>query len=246
MASFLVQPQDVVADELTLRGAEAHHVTHVRRVDVGDAVDVVDGQGQWYRGEVTRIAPGEVVCRVLSSGTEADRSGVALCLAAAVIRGPRFDQVIEKATELGVDAIVPVIADRSVAAPGPDRLERWQRVARAAAKQCGRARLPELVAPTRLSTLLAGCGTTWERAVMAVPGARFGSVREVISARASRSYLLLIGPEGGFSPAEEEQAAQAGVECFSWGWTTLRAETACLVLAALVLHEAYESLRRAS
>lgn len=246
MASFLVQPQDVVADQLTLRGAEAYHLTHVRRVDVGDAVDVVDGQGRWYRGEVTRIAPGEVICRVRSSGTETSGAGVTLCLAAAVIRGPRFDQVIEKATELGVDAIVPVIADRSVAAPAADRLERWQRVARAAAKQCGRARLPELAAPTRLSTVLAGRGTTWDRGVMAVPGARFGSVRHVIGARVSHSYLLLIGPEGGFSPAEEEQAVRAGVECFSWGWTTLRAETACLVLAALVLHEAYESLRCAS
>jgi len=244
MPGFWVRPEDVREDHLILRGAEAHHLVRVRRHRTGDRVDVVDGEGGYFETRVAAIQDEEVVCRILARREGRGESPVRLCLAPALVKGPRFDFIVEKATEIGVDGILPLLVGRGVVRHGSEnKIERWRRLARAAVKQCGRSRLPQILPPATLEqavALLQGEGRT---VLMATPEAGRVGLRPLPVGEASRPLALLVGPEGGFTPEEEKLAGQAGVRRFSWGDRILRADTASIVLAALVLHEAEQAAR---
>ena len=127
-----------------------------------------------------------------------------------------------------------MVAARGVAGAGsPHRLARWQRIALAAAKQCGRSRLPVVDPPAPLEQVLQRLVDECDWVLMAVPGAGALAMR----GRRPTRVGLLVGPEGGFAPEEEEMARQAGAELFSWGDRVLRADTAAVVLTAVVMHE---------
>lgn len=242
MPGFLVEPGEVRGDSLVLRGEEAHHLARVRRHRVGDRVEVVDGCGHWYLARISALGREEVACEILETQKERGESLVRLRLGVALIQGQRFDWVVEKATEIGVAAIAPLLAERGVARPGSaHKPARWEQLARAAVKQCGRSRLPQLEAPAPLEQVLARCAREGELALMAVPGAA-GGLRRHLEGRPAGRVTLLVGPEGGFSEAEQEMAQQRGAGIFSWGKSVLRTETASIALAALVLHEAESRL----
>ena len=241
MPSFLAHPEDIAGDRLTLRGDEAHHVA-VRRYSVGDFVEVVDGQGGFYRVRLDEIERTSVHGLIMEREPERGESPVRLHLAAAVMKGSqRFDQVVEKATEVGVASIRPMLAERGVATG--NRSQRWQRLAREAAKQCGRSRVPQVWEPRDfedvLAALLRDCGTV----VMAsVPRGKAHPQLEFLKGN-DASVGLMIGPEGGFSGTEEASAVAVEVQPFSWGERTLRADTACVALSALVLERAARHFR---
>ena len=153
----------------------------------------------------------------------------------------RFDHVVEKATEVGVASIRPMLAERGVATGS--RLQRWQRLAREAAKQCGRSRVPPVGDPGSfedvLASLLRDCDT-----VVIASAPRKLAQPELASLSADEASIgLMIGPEGGFSKTEEEAAIAAGAEPFSWGERTLRSDTAGVVLSALLLERASRHLQ---
>ncbi len=242
MPGFLVDPADVRGDALALRGEEAHHLARVRRHAVGDQVQVVDGRGWAYRARIVALGTEEVVCRILERCREQGESRVRLRLAVALVKGQRFDVLVEKATEIGVASIAPLLTERGVVKPGSEhKPARWAHLARAALKQCGRSRLPELEAPAPLEQVLEQCRREGELALLAAPGAA-GELRRCLEGRPVGRLTLLVGPEGGFSPAEQERAQERGAEIFSWGNRILRTETAGIALAALVLHEAEQRL----
>ena len=242
MPSFLVHPGDIAGDRLTLREDEARHVA-VRRYSAGDLVDVVDGQGGFYRVRVEKIERASVHGLIMESEPERGESPVRLHLAAAVMKGSqRFDRVVEKGTEVGVASIRPMLAERGVATGS--RSQRWQRLAREAAKQCGRSRVPPVSEPgvfeDVLAALLRDCDT-----VVIASAPREAGQPELASLSADETSVgLMIGPEGGFSNTEEEAAIAAGVQPFSWGERTLRSDTACVVFSALVLKRAARHVRR--
>jgi 16S rRNA (uracil1498-N3)-methyltransferase len=157
-------------------------------------------------------------------------SGLAVRLLPALLKGPRMDAVIEKATELGVRTIAPVVTARCVAERG--HVARWRRIALAAAKQCGRTTTPEIVEPAPLAARLADPGDglhliAWEEATErgwdALP-------------TAATAVTVLLGPEGGFAPDEVARARTAGFHPVSLGGRVLRADTAAVVAVALCQH----------
>ena len=155
MPGFLVQPEDVRGDILVLREQEAHHLARVRRLRPDDRIEVIDGLGHCYQVRVAAVARAEVHCEILGCRDECGENPVQLSLAPALVKGARFDSIVEKATEIGVGCIAPVIADRGVVQPGTgNKIERWRRLIRAAAKQCGRSRLPVLYPPAPLEVVL--------------------------------------------------------------------------------------------
>jgi 16S rRNA (uracil1498-N3)-methyltransferase len=274
MPSFWVEPADVTDGRFVLRAAEAHHLVRVRRVRRGDQIRAVDGQGTSYLATVLDPGPEGVECRIEACCPEWGESPVRLCLAAALVKGQRFDLVVEKATEIGVDSIRPVLAVRGVASQGSEhRAERWQRLARAAAKQCDRSRVPVLHPPAPLPQVLAALAAQTCRILLASPEAPPRSLRQLLAfapdgrstpapkgasagepqpplagepqdwpaTALGRRLALLVGPEGGFTAEERACAVRAGGVTFSWGTRVLRAETACLALAALVLYEAEQA-----
>lgn len=238
MPGFFVDPADVEGERLVLRGAEARHATRVRRYAVGDSLEASDGQGAFYRVQITGLQEGLVECRIVAAESERGESSVRLLLVAALLKGQRFDFLIEKATEVGVDSVWPACAERSVVPNvSPRKVERWRRLAHEAAKQCGRTRTPLVADPVPLDEAMRRLAGETQQAFMAVPAAEAALEGGLGQGRLKRLGLC-IGPEGGFSPAEEGMARELGFLSFGWGQRVLRAETAAVVLSGLLLHAA--------
>ena len=244
MPAFLVRPEDVQDQRLVLRAAEVSHLVQVRRHRVGQEIEVIDGRGLSYHVCIAAIERDMVFCQILERREGSGESAVQFSLAPALLKGQRFDFVVEKATEIGVSRIVPLLSERGVVKPGSgNKLERWQRLAGAAAKQCGRSHLPAIELPAPFGEVIKTFREENDQVLMATPGLPGRSVRQVLKDGNCRRLGLLIGPEGGFATREQELAKEAGVELFSWAGRILRADTASIVLGALVLHESEQNLR---
>jgi 16S rRNA (uracil1498-N3)-methyltransferase len=224
-------PELGVERTVWLSGAEAHHLARVRRVPVGGRVEVFDGKGKACAAEVVRIARDRVELVIVGEPLPDRARGCRLTLATAVPKGERFDWLVEKATELGVERIVPLLTERSVVEPGAAKLERLRRVVLEAAKQCGRNRLMELDRPRPWLAYLVEASAAVR--FIADPGGRPAApwMGETLGDRVA----LAVGPEGGFTTTEIAAARAAGWEGLGLGPTTLRVETAGVVGCALIL-----------
>jgi 16S rRNA (uracil1498-N3)-methyltransferase len=214
---------------VVLVGDEARHLSRVLRLGPGDHVELFDGRGTAFRAEIVRIGKDDVDLQVEESLPDRCLS-CRITLATAVPKGERFDWLVEKATEMGVDRLVPLATKRSVVDPRPAKLDRLRRRIIEAAKQCGRNRLMELAPMCDWSTfvldahdpdkLLAHPG--------GVPPARWRHLQP------AKSVTLAVGPEGGFSYDELDVARAAGWAVVGLGTTKLRVETAALVGCAII------------
>ena len=242
MPSFYVDPEAVHGESLILEGEEAHHL-RVRRYRTGDTIDVIDGAGTFFGARIESLEKDEATCTILSRHPEKGENSVELWLAVSLLKGQgRFDSLVEKATEVGVAAISPMVTERTVAQPGSARKpDRWQRVALAGAKQCGRSRVPRLDGAGGFAEVLELYSRECSKLLLATP-----SISHTVVEASPRHFEntpgarlgLLIGPEGGFTAEEEQAAFDAGATPYSWGSRTFRTDTASVVLSALVLHDA--------
>jgi len=229
-----------------LTGAEAHHAQHVLRLKPGDELTVFDGRGHEARCRLAEAGRLEVLHHSTTPPLPCR-----ITLAQAITK-KHMDLIVQKATELGVAALVPLIADRTIVRSAkPDR---WRDIALEACKQSGNNWLPEIHAPATLADVLTGTfdlkliaalapGTVPLKHVLSAPG-RSGLLPatpvNATSGRAQKgapTVLVLIGPEGDFTPAEVEQARAAGCVPVSLGSLTLRAETAALYALSVLHHE---------
>lgn len=219
---------------LTLTGPEHRHIGLVLRARPGDALTLFDGVGGEVEAEVIRVERTETE---LALGARRAVAGpaVALTLLCAVPRGPRMDFLVQKTSELGVARIVPVVTERSVARPDAEagKRARWEKIAREAARQCGRADLPIVDPPVALAEALADPALPGRRLAL-FEGERRRSLRAALEGTEPAATALLIGPEGGFAPAELAVARAAGFEAVGLGERILRVETAAIVAVALV------------
>lgn len=232
--AFFVETDAVDGDRLLLVEEEAHHV-RVRRYREGDMIDVIDGEGCAYRVRIDGMTGKRVEAQIVERHLEWGESPVCLHLAAAVPKGSRFDLVIEKGTEVGVASIFPVLTERGVARPAGDsrRVDRWHRLAREAAKQCGRSRVPRLAEPMALPIVADALARQCSRLLVASAAGAM-PLAEALSGE-NGPIGLFIGPEGGFESAEYAALEARGARAFTWGERVLRAETAAIVLSTLVL-----------
>ncbi|MFN0151045.1 MAG: RsmE family RNA methyltransferase [bacterium] len=230
-------------DEVLLADAEHHHLSRVLRFDAGDEITIVDGEGGRGVFRIAEVGKRTTRCVLLAADPREAPPRIAIELAPCVTRAQRMDWLIEKATELGVTAIWPVLAERSIvkARAGGDaaHTERWERLAIAAMKQSRRASKPRVSAPRSLARFLAERTeesrliVPWERAPTGALGAYFKSC----PMRAGDRATLLIGPEGGLSDAEVESLRAAGGQTVSLGASILRAETAAVAMLAILRYE---------
>ena len=238
MASFWVGKEDVLGDQLVLRGDEAHHLHKVRRQTVDDLIDVVDGEGNFYRVRLLEIQRDRALGEIVEHRVEVGEGPIKLILAPALLKGQRFDFVLEKATEVGVSAIWPLESERGVARTKSEaKMERWHRLVRAAVKQCGRSRFPVIDQPAQLVAVVERLVAACDVVFMGALGGQLTEPWYSEKVSPKSSVGLLIGPEGGFSSGEIAFARERGVSIFGWGERVLRADTASVVLAGLLLHE---------
>ncbi len=218
-------------------GTAAAHMARVLRLAAGDPVTLFNGDGWDYAARVVAVLSSRVEVEVQERRPARPESPLALTLVQGIARAERMDLIVQKATELGVAAIQPVVAARSVvrldAKTTERKLAHWRGIVIAACEQCGRARLPELAAPLPLAEWLARSVPPAVRRLQLAIDAQ----ESLTTAAADAAVIeLLIGPEGGLDKDERMSATQAGYGACSIGPRVLRTETAAL--AALTLLQA--------
>ena len=233
---FLVETLDapVAGGTVLLTGAEARHAVTVRRVRPGEAVTVGDGRGTLADGVCESASPSEVVVRIHTVRI-VDAPTPSLVLVQALAKGDRDELAVQAATELGVDAVLPWSSSRSVSrweGPKIDKgIARWATIVREASKQAHRARVPEvgpLVSTAHLVTL-----ASTSRMLLLGPTATT-ALTSVSLRDETADIVLVVGPEGGFSPEELERLTAAGATQVRLGDTVLRTSTAGPAAIAVV------------
>jgi 16S rRNA (uracil1498-N3)-methyltransferase len=224
---------------------ESRHLRDVLRLRAGDEAHVFDGEGREFACVVAEPGGRKGAARLEVRGraeAPSPESPLELTLAVALLKGEKFDLVVQKATELGVAAVSPVLTKRADVRPRDERdaarrLERWRRLALEAAKQSGRARVPVVAGPLDFGALVgAAAGDDATRVLFAERG---GSGLDALAAgagRARRRVTALVGPEGGWDDEELELARARGWLVVTLGGRTLRAETAAIAVCALLQH----------
>lgn len=224
-------PRFFVAAPLTLGvhdlpEAQAHYLSRVLRLTVGAPVQLFDGSGQEYIGELTQVGKKSVQVDLQQSVAGLAESALRIHLGQGLSRGERMDWAIQKATELGVAEITPLFTERCEVRLNQERiqkrLEHWQQVAISACEQCGRSKVPVIHPPQQLKD--------WQISIVADLKLVLHPVAQPLTAHAAPSSLaFLIGPEGGLSETEVAQAAQHGFQPARLGPRVLRTETAPIV-----------------
>ncbi|HWI20167.1 MAG TPA: RsmE family RNA methyltransferase [Vicinamibacterales bacterium] len=217
---------------------EAEHLVRVLRLGVGDEVDVFDGLGALWRAEIVQVGKKSAAVRPIEELEPAPELDIHLSLVVSVLKGDKLDDVVRDAVMLGVTSIRPVVSSRSeislsTLAKG-SRVARWQRIAVASAKQCGRAVVPQVLDPSPLDRY-------WEeqsdaaRVMCVEPSAALGEVIPVQSVPRKFAADVIVGPEGGWTVPEIAAAHDCGAILMSLGGRTLRADAVPIIALTALL-----------
>ncbi|MGE5529146.1 MAG: 16S rRNA (uracil(1498)-N(3))-methyltransferase [Patescibacteria group bacterium] len=240
MPNVFVTPDQIRGDTLRVTGGDAHHLARVLRLGTGDFFTALDGAGIEYRAVVVAVDRDGVLARIEEKSARQTEPRLRLTLGQALPKGDKMDEVVRKCTELGLAEFWPLLAERCVSVPDesrlPGRVERWQKIAAEAARQSGRAVVPQVAAPRKWDEAAAACGL-FDLALLAWEGESATSLRRALEdSPHPTKILVLIGPEGGFSQTEAKAAAEGGAVPVTLGPRILRTETAGLVAAAAIFY----------
>jgi 16S rRNA (uracil1498-N3)-methyltransferase len=223
-----------------ITGEDYHHLVHVRRVRENDTLVLRDEKGKKIT-TVIRLISGSVIEAEAVSIDKEKESGIELTLCASILKGKKFDLVIQKAVELGVSRIIPVVSERSIPRiddKSESKIKRWRRIAEEAAKQ---SLTPVKTIVEDVSNFADLLGVeTGEVSIIADPGGKTGLrsyLKQLRNGGPVERMRLLVGPEGGFSSDETEAAESAGWKVVNFRSNQLRAETASLALISIILYE---------
>ena len=239
MPQVFVQPADLTQDSFVIRGKEAHHLIRVLRKKTNDEIALFDGQGHQFRGKLTRLdGDRNEIHGVILEKKSSSRRTHKLILYQGLPRGAKFDYVIEKATELGVDGIVPFLSQKNpIQSPSETKVPRWEQVAQAAAKQCNRPEVPSVEGPRPLEDLAPHLKNglsllLWEKE-------KTRQLKSLLQEKLSFHNLIniIIGPEAGFTAGEAEFLGSCGAIPVTLGQRILRTETAGLAVLSIINYE---------
>jgi 16S rRNA (uracil1498-N3)-methyltransferase len=265
VTNFYVNPENVREDSLKIVGEQAKHIACVLRHQKGERIDVVDGCGVKYKVLIQELGKDYVEGKILSKERRGNEPLVHLTLAQAICKGMRMDFLIEKATEIGVSAIIPILTENTVVKIGKTaegngsvsfgfaqdkspatkrKTERWRRLAIASMKQSLRSILPDIQNPIKFDDLLPKI-KTFDLSLIASLEKGAKSLRECDELKMKlrnpknslRNVLIMVGPEAGFTEDELYKAKDLGAIPITLGSKRLRTETAGIVFSSLVLYE---------
>jgi 16S rRNA (uracil1498-N3)-methyltransferase len=237
---FFVLASSFEGELVRLSREQAHQVRRVLRLGPGDMVVVLDDRGSEYEVTLTVVGSKEAVGRVVSARPAAGEPKVQLTLFQSLLIREKFELVLQKATEVGVAQIVPVLTARSLVRTKQieeNKLDRWQRILTEAAEQAHRGRIPGLEPVVPFADVFSRF-VGFDRFLIAAPSETV-SLREALQGmeRPEPSIAVLIGPEGGFTEEEVAVAREKGAIAVGLGPRILRTETAAVVASALILYE---------
>jgi len=245
MHRFYLPPSQTKSSSITLSDSEAHHLLHVLRGKEGDRVTVFDGCGQELTCAVAKAEKSRVTLKVLQRTATAPLP-YQITLAQAVPKARNMDLILQKATELGVHGIVPLLSARTVVQLEADdiatKLERWQQIVIEAAKQCGANWLPKVESPQKPAEFFHSASRAQLNLIGSLqPDSRqlpniLDDYREEHGSRPKQGTIV-IGPEGDFTPAELADARSAGFRPLTLGPLVLRSETAAIYALSILAYE---------
>ena len=247
MHRFYVSPEDWNPGALGLAGAEAHHARHVLRMRVGEKLVIFNGRGREITAEIVDLGNNEIGLKKLHE-VETPPLPCRIVLGQAIPKGKNMELIVQKAVEIGATEIAPIISDRTIVQVGSEsaaqKQSKWRQIAVEAAKQCGQNWLPQVHAPRKLSELfsvVAAESFDLQLIGSLQPGARH--LKQVLAdysnehQRPPRRVLMLVGPEGDFTPAELALARRHGCQPITLGPIILRVETAAIYCLSILSYE---------
>ncbi|MDL5053163.1 16S rRNA (uracil(1498)-N(3))-methyltransferase [Oscillatoria laete-virens NRMC-F 0139] len=231
---------------LTLTGEEFHHCTHVMRHGPGDAVVVFDGRGLEVKARIREVTKSEALLDVIHQSTTPSLP-YAITLAQAIPKGKCMDSIVQKATEIGAAEIIPLLSERTVVQIGDDKAagktDKWTQITVEAAKQCGINWLPKVASPLSPKEFF-NQNRKFDLLLIASLQPDSTHFKKILSAHMADnggklpgSVLILIGPEGDFTPAEISLAKSHGCLPMTLGPQVLRSETAAIYALSVIAHE---------
>src|SRR5881227_2654029 len=245
MHRFYIAPENWNRDALVLRDGEAHHARDVLRMKRGDRAVLFNGQGREITAEIVDLAKDEIRLRKLHE-SETQPLRCRITLGQAIPKGKNMDLIVQKAVEIGAAEIAPLISERTIVDLGPKEAEqkttKWQQIAIEAAKQCGQNWLPQVHAPRKLKDFFSDAGNFDLRLIGSLqPDAIhfkkiLGDYTDQHRDR-PKSVLMLVGPEGDFTPAELALAKTHGCRPITLGPIILRVETAAIYCLSVLSYE---------
>ncbi|WP_274363244.1 16S rRNA (uracil(1498)-N(3))-methyltransferase [Paenibacillus thermotolerans] len=251
MQRYFIQPENFLEDKAIIRGDDAHHLVRVMRAAAGDQVIVTDGAAREALAEVAELNKENVLLRIVEERPMSGEPALEVWVAQSLPKGDKLETVIQKGTEVGAARFIPFVSARTVvqydARKEAKRLERWRKIAKEAAEQAHRSRIPQVEEPASWKELLAMVPHT-SLALFCYEKEGGLKLREAVrkaelgnlEAGAKAPVLVVIGPEGGFTEEEAEAAEQAGCAVVGLGSRILRTETAGLVALSCLMYESGE------
>ncbi len=240
MARFYVPEPRIEKELLRVEGDEVRHIRRVLRLKAGDEIVVFDGEGKEYEGTIVEENPISVVVRVQNILSSKREPHLEITFAQSLLKGEKMDYLIQKATELGIKELIPFYSSRSIPhlekASRLRRHHRWEKIAIEASKQCGRGVIPVIKPLQEYSEMLQTVSSDSLRLILwEKEGTR---LKEVLGRTEEKTKVFfIVGPEGGLSQEEVEQAKKTGFIPITLGERILRAETASLCLLSILQYE---------
>jgi 16S rRNA (uracil1498-N3)-methyltransferase len=240
---FFIPPAWLNPPTVTFHGETARQIQTVLRMRPGDEIIVLDNSGLEWQVRLTELRKNEVQGQIVSQQPAQAEPNLSLTLYQGTLKADKFEWVLQKGTELGVNCFVPTLCQRSVVSKANDRAGkrvRWERIIQEAAEQSRRGKLPRLEPAMTLETAIGKASqVTQPKSLLIMPWEEAAGVtlKRVLTEAGSQNIGIFVGPEGGFTPAEASLAREAGVRLITLGPRILRAETAALAVCAAIFYE---------
>jgi 16S rRNA (uracil1498-N3)-methyltransferase len=238
MHRFFIPSEWIKQERVLLTDEPAHQIRHVLRLKPKDHIILLDNSGWECEVEIDQMGPGLIQGKVIGKSLGAAEPGVKVTLYQALLKAEKFEFVLQKGVELGVSAFVPFVSERCVVRkPGGNKLARWRKIIQEAAEQSGRALLPALYPVVSFQE---ACDSAHDASILLweeEKGLGLSRILKGAPFRASSTFNVFVGPEGGFPPAEVAYAESRGIAPVSLGHRILRAETAGLAVVVALLYE---------
>lgn len=242
MPRFFAERENIKDTYIIIDNEDVNHISRVLRLGEGDEITVCDGQGFDYKALIREINSKQIVCDILEKNKSNTEPNIEVILFQGLPKASKMDYIIQKTTELGISKIVPCALSRCVVKlenkkAESKKTERWQKIAQAAAKQSGRGIVPEISMPVSLSEALEQlkkcdiCFVPYECE-------EINTLKRVLtSVKEPKTVGFIVGPEGGFDPAEIEKISEAGINTITLGKRILRTETAGEAVLSMIMYE---------
>lgn len=241
MPRFFVNADQIRDNEIEIIGQDVNHIKNVLRLSNHAKITICDGQAVDYKCSISEIGDRTIRAQILSKGPSRSEAETKITLFQSLIKGDKFEWVIQKSIEIGVSQIVPIQTAHCVskldgAKKTKSRIKRWNKIAQAAAKQSGRGMIPEVTEPLSYKQAL-NQAQAMDLAFVAYVKEEVETLKSHVEGFKGKTIGIFIGPEGGFSDAEIQKAEECHVKPITLGPRILRSETASLVLLSNILYE---------